>query len=137
MYKRILLPVIAFMLICFAHAQVGKVYTSIDEALKTPNEVFVLDLYFQDLTSLPESIGMLKNLQKLELSGNQLTSLPETFGQMEKLQWLSLKGNSIKKLPESFENLKSLTELNIVYTDISSADQAKLKKLFPDCAILY
>ena len=135
--KKQVLPILALLICCIAYSQQGKTFTSIDEALKTPDEVFVLDLYFQDLTALPDEIGMLKNLTKLELSGNQLTQLPETFGQMEKLKWLSLKGNNIKKLPDSFENLTNLAELNLVYTDISPAEQLKIKKMLPDCAILF
>ncbi|MEI6331593.1 MAG: COR domain-containing protein [Pseudanabaena sp. ELA645] len=52
--------------------------------------VTILDLSFQGLTSLPESIGQLVNLIQLDLSGNQLTSLPESIGQLANLHKLDL-----------------------------------------------
>jgi len=137
MKKKTLLPALAMLIFSYAYAQPDVTYTSIEEALKTPDQVYKLDLYFQELTSLPDEVGQFVNLKVLELSGNSLTSLPETFGQLEKLEWLSLKGNDISKLPESFKNLTNLKELSLVYTNIKSSDQVNIKKMLPDCAILF
>ena len=38
-----------------------------------------LNLYNNQLTTLPESISKLTNLQTLNLGGNQLTTLPENI----------------------------------------------------------
>lgn len=44
-----------------------KEYFSLEEALKTPDRVYKLDLEYDNLTSLPESIGNLTNLTSLIL----------------------------------------------------------------------
>ena len=39
-----------------------KIYTSLDEALAEPEQVFLLNLYVHELETLPAEIGQLKNL---------------------------------------------------------------------------
>jgi Leucine-rich repeat (LRR) protein len=39
-----------------------------------------LDLSHNQLTTLPESLGQLTQLQSLDISGNQLTALPKSLG---------------------------------------------------------
>nr|MDO8083447.1 leucine-rich repeat domain-containing protein [Candidatus Sigynarchaeum springense] len=79
-----------------------------------------LGLHEQGLTSLPESIGNLVNLEKLYLSGNQLSSLPESIGQLKSLTWLSLSNNQLSSLPGTIGNLESLTVLDLSSNKISS-----------------
>ena len=70
-----------------------------------------LDLRSNQLTTLPENIGELQNLQKLSLGGNQLTALPESIGGLENLQMLFLYANQLTALPESIGKLRSLQTL--------------------------
>lgn len=51
------------------------------------------------LSSLPESIGQLVNLQKLTLILIGLKTLPESIGNLVNLECLDLEGNNIKTLP--------------------------------------
>jgi Leucine-rich repeat (LRR) protein len=67
-----------------------------------------LDLSELELSTLPEALGQLTNLQKLNLSGNQLTTLPESLGQLTNLQLLYLFDNQLTTLPESLEQLTNL-----------------------------
>ena len=52
------------------------------------------------LTSLPESMGALKLLQKCMLSGNQLTHLPTSMKHCENLELLRIAVNAFTTLPK-------------------------------------
>ena len=54
--KKILLLIVLFSTGLFTHAQEGKIYSSLDKALKNPSEVFILSLNNQKLKDIPESI---------------------------------------------------------------------------------
>jgi len=77
------------------------------------------------------------SLQELSLSANQLSSLPESFGHLRDLKWLNLSKNKLISLPESFYNLKKLEELWLVDTDLaqSQKDQKKIEHLLPNCNV--
>jgi Leucine-rich repeat (LRR) protein len=66
------------------------------------------------ITSLPESIGNLTNLEELDLSGNELSVLPETIFNLNNLTKLSLSNNAFpidfifivkEKMPNTFVDL--------------------------------
>ena len=76
--------------------------------------VNVLDLSYNDLTAIPESIGQLQKLEVLYLFLNQLTTLPESIGQLHKLEWLWLRENPIP-----------------------NAEQSRIRKLLPNCKIFF
>lgn len=86
-----------------------------DETVKTLREsadVRVLFLDNNNLKTLPESFGTLKNLFSVNLEDNKLTSLPESFGNLTKLKELYVDANPITKLPKSFSKLK-LKEITV------------------------
>ena len=62
--------------------------------LVTTQPVDVLHLNENQLTSLPEEIGLMTGLKELYLDDNQLTSLPEEIGLMTGLKTLYLIGTS-------------------------------------------
>ncbi|MNJ85574.1 E3 ubiquitin-protein ligase sspH2 [compost metagenome] len=63
------------------------------------------------LKEIPASLCNLNQLMILALVGNQLTSLPENFGNLENLGLLDLTDNQLKSLPVSLCSLKQLTQL--------------------------
>ena len=75
------------------------------------DNVTILELCNQGLTSLPESIGYLTSLQKLSLRENSLLTLPEAISKLESLKILDLHNNQLTALPEAIGKLKSLTTL--------------------------
>jgi hypothetical protein len=82
--------------------------------------VVKLGLYQQGLTSLPETIGQLANLQKIWLSGNKLSSLPGTIGQLKSLTTLDLSYNQLSSLPVTIGELKSIQILRLNNNKLSS-----------------
>ena len=67
------------------------------------------------IQTLPESIGLLKNLKTLYLFHNQLTSLPESLGDLKELQWLGLKGNPLSR--KAIKEFKRKLPNTRIYTD--------------------
>jgi len=59
----------------------------------------LLDICYNQLTSLPDTIGQLKALVRLYVYHNQLTSLPATIGQLKALQGLEVTQNYLSALP--------------------------------------
>jgi internalin A len=70
-----------------------------------------VDLQLNELTAIPEEIGLLTRLQYLDLGGNQLTALPETIDQLPRLQTFYLGSNQLVVLPEAIGQLTKLRSL--------------------------
>ncbi len=71
----------------------------------------MLDLSYNQITLIPETIHRLENLVVLTLRKNQLKNLPNSFGKLKTLQYLDLNYNQLQSLPENFGNLFALTTL--------------------------
>jgi Leucine-rich repeat (LRR) protein len=87
-------------------------FDNLDEALKKPEQVNVLIIRNQGLTSLSDEIGKLTNLRTLNLANNHLTELPEAIGDLANLEELSFENNQLKQLPSSLKKLKKLRRVN-------------------------
>jgi internalin A len=72
-----------------------------------------LDLAYNRLGVLPESVGQLTALQSLDLQNNQLTMLPGAIGRLTALQSLNLQNNHLTALPEAFGRLTALNSLKL------------------------
>ncbi len=83
-----------------------------------------LDLSYTNITSLPESIGNLINLQELDLSNLKELNLPKSIGNLSNLQYLNLSYTNITSLPESIGNLINLQQLYLSYTELTSLPQS-------------
>lgn len=101
--------------------------TTLPESIGELKNLQILFLWdCENLKTLPESIGLLSNLQKLYLTGcYNLTTLPESIGQLQNLQSLDLSGcENIKTLPESIGQLQKLQKLDLRFHKF---------KTIPDC----
>lgn len=97
-------------------------FTSIDEAIKTPDKVKRLDLSGQNLKRIPPEISQLTNLKELYLGiiqyigsidKNEIQKLPNEIFSLKKLEILDLGQNKIQKIPPEINELKALKVLNL------------------------
>ena len=87
------------------------VYTSIEQALKNPDEVKYLSLKKGKLRKIPSQIYMFKNLEVLDLSKNKLTEIHDSIGYLTNLVEISLANNQLTTLPVQIGHLKNLKKL--------------------------
>ena len=81
----------------------------------------VLNVFGNQLTSLPDSIGELSRLMVLNVFGNQLTSLPDSISELSQLALLNVSYNHLTGLPDGIGKLSQLTDLNIATLGLQEA----------------
>lgn len=72
-----------------------------------------LILSYNDLSLLPEEIGLLENLIHLSVDNNRLTVLSKQIGYLQNLEYLSLNNNQLTALPEQIGHLRNLEHLDL------------------------
>ena len=88
-----------------------------NELVKYPN-IKGLGLIKHEMGILPDSIGLLENLEVLELWSNNLKKLPPSFSQLKNLTYLNLRNNSLKEIPAYFADFKKLKSLNLQFNKV-------------------
>lgn len=93
--------------------RLSKIPDNLGEYLTEAKELIIKNL--DQISSLPSSIGMAKNLGELLIYGCQsLEQIPEEIGNLTNLKILSIsKCMALKSLPESIGNLTNLVSLNV------------------------
>lgn len=87
--------------------------TTLPESLGNIQNLQYLDVKNNRLTVMPDAISRLINSIFLDLSNNQITKLSDTIGNLIKLKFLNLNHNKLESLPQSVAQLKSLKFLNL------------------------
>jgi hypothetical protein len=72
------------------------------------------------ITSIPDKIGLMTDLEELDLSGNMISVIPPEIKNCKSLRELYLGRNTITKIPEEFCELRNLEALNLRYNSIKS-----------------
>src|SRR3989304_448585 len=109
--KKSILFLIAITTVIQLSGQKDRVYTDLIGALKSPAEVYILNVENKGMSSI-SYIERLINLEKLNLAGNRLIILPKELGLLKNLKECDLSGNSgITSLPLEFYNLNKLKTL--------------------------
>ena len=72
-----------------------------------------VSLYCNSVSSLPEEIGQLQNLEVLDLGCNDLESIPQGVGSLDSLVELILDRNEIRVLPASMSALNQLERVSV------------------------
>ncbi|KAF8029940.1 hypothetical protein BT93_E2378 [Corymbia citriodora subsp. variegata] len=108
-------------------------YLALDESIipGLPNSVKLLEglgeLSLRDcqqITALPDSIGMLKSLQKMDLSNTRIKVLPESIKNLDRLEVLRMNNTPISAFPNDIANLWKLRV--ITFSDCWSMNGAIL-----------
>lgn len=106
------------------------------EFLKRLQRLEKLELEENNLTYLPEEIGMLKKLIHLSVAKNKLDSIPENISELRNLKSLDLHCNNITQLPVTILSIE-LTSLNLSSNLISSDSRFSESKSKPIVKTLF
>lgn len=100
--------------ILYAPEDDGKVFTSVEEALKSEKPVYRLKITkLANKDSLPEELFQLTELRELTVKGCKLCRLNQNIGELTHLQYLNLDHNKLLRLPETIGALTDLRTLVI------------------------
>ena len=97
-------------------------FTELPSSISDFTQLKKLVLNDCEISTLPESFGMLVNLEHLDLGGcRDFSKLPEDLGGLQKLTFLSLINTKISSLPVSIGELNSLEELVLVRCEFTQS----------------
>jgi Leucine-rich repeat (LRR) protein len=87
--------------------------TSVPEPIKYLVQLNILILRYNQLIRLPDWIGSLNALEELNINVNNLNKLPNSMGMLSSLKKLYLWKNELDSLPNTIGQLSSLEILNL------------------------
>ncbi|PHM06637.1 GTPase [Nostoc sp. 'Peltigera malacea cyanobiont' DB3992] len=98
--------------------------TTLPETLAYLQNLTTLDLGNNQIMMLPQMLTRLQNLTTLDLRNNKITTLPQTLTRLQNLTWLFLGNNQIKILPEALAHLQNLIWLDLNNNQIKILPEA-------------
>jgi len=98
--------------------------TSLPDTIDNLTQLETLNICFNKLTFLPETIGNLSQLETLDIASNKLTSLPDTIGNLLQLKKLDVEVNKLTSLPDTLGNLLQLEKLQVKCNELTSLPES-------------
>lgn len=113
--KKLLFIILLLPFFCISQENLSNeyVFTSLDEAMRQPDDVKVLQLKRKRLNGIPPEVYTFKNLKYLDLSSNRIKIIPERLSRLTQLEVLILSNNRIDNIPESIGDMKNLIKLDL------------------------
>lgn len=90
-----------------------------------PSSLKKINLAQNRLIELPEQLAYVDQLEELNLYGNQLTTIPDVFTGLQKLKIVILRVNRIVQLPESIQSLLALEKLDVEENNLEAVPNLK------------
>lgn len=120
------------------HISSNSKFTKLPNTICKLRELVVLAANYCDLREIPNNIDQLTELNILWLSGNKnLSTIPESLTNLQNLERLYLNRTAISSLPTSMSKLSNNLEyLNIRETNISRSEVYKLVNELPYTTII-
>lgn len=110
--------------------------TTLPEALKALQSLQMLVLSVNAFEKVPEVIFQLPKLRSLDLCNNLLTSFEWKGDKKQPLEHLMLRFNQLTEIPKGIEQFEKLSTLDLRgNVGLDYTDQMKLSKIFPNCSI--
>lgn len=98
----------------------GTLYTSLKQAMASPDSVTRLKLKRKGLTEIPPEVFNFSNLQELDLGSNKIQNLPSNLGELKNLKILRLNRNKINEVGKEIGNLSNLIYLDLGHNQIQA-----------------
>lgn len=106
-------------------------FTTLEQALKNPDQVEVLDLSKSKLEVFPPEIFTFKNLRELYLNKNKIKIIPPEIGSLTNLEIFEISKNRLEQIPAEIGHCVLLKRLVLNQNQIVAlpSSMGKLKKL--------
>ncbi|NWX45304.1 LRC18 protein, partial [Steatornis caripensis] len=95
-----------------------------------------LDLSKLGITTFPNCILKLADVDELDLSRNMLRSIPSSIQNFKKLRWLDLHSNQLEELPKTIGRLQNLFYLNVCNNKLTAKNLPEELNLLKNLHIL-
>ncbi|XP_041972439.1 leucine-rich repeat-containing protein 47-like [Aricia agestis] len=105
----------------------------LDKSIFQLTNINLLNISETCLTTIPNEIKNLINLQSLLLYGNKIADFNQNITSLPKLKVLDLSRNQIKTIPDSLNNMKELTSINFSSNEI---EEMPKMSAFPNLIIV-
>lgn len=96
-----------------------------------------LSLTLNAIQKIPNELAELKNLKFIDLTDNSGLSNITTLTKIKSLEYLYLYGCGLTKLPDNIGDLTNLKEIGLVGNHIDKTEQGRIKKVLPNCNIIF